>query len=191
MRTALSNRDLRAREGKDREPEKSETQSYTEQIIKYIPAEVVAFYIPALAAAIDLKSTTTGTATTSSVYGNVLWVIFSLAFLGMIIYGYKTAKKDLTDQKIDNVPQRSLLKTAISTLAFVIWAIYLGGPFVGIQGYATYGTLAILGFTFFTPAIYDAIPIPFKLPSYHRKPAQQTQPQQPSTQQPPAQQPEQ
>ena len=180
MRTALSDGDLRARKGDKagKEPQKSETQSYTEQIVKYIPAEVVAFYIPALAAAIALKPST-GTA--SSAYDTVVWVIFSLAFVGTIIYGYKTARKDLMDQKIDNVAQRALVKTAISSLAFVIWALYLGGPFVGVQGYVTYGTLAILGFTFFTPAIYDAIPIPFHIPTFPPKNKKKQTVQQPLT----------
>jgi len=176
MRTALSKTDLKAVKQdeiamlaeSEKEAAKTEAQSYTEQILKYIPAEVVAFYIPALGAAAALKPTTTGTGTTSSAYGYVVWLIFLLALVGTFIYTHKNSKTELKQKKIDNVGQRSLLKAAISTLAFLFWALYLGGPFVGIEGYATYGTLAILGFTFFTPAIYDSVPIPF--PSLLRKP---------------------
>lgn len=171
MRTALSNKDLnainqpevaRALAERAKEPPKTDAQSYAEQIVKYIPAEVVAFYIPALGVATGLKPTTTGTETTSSAYGYVVWAIFLLALVGTFMYMLKNAKTELEEKKIDNVGERSLLKAAISTLAFFIWALYLGGPFVGIEGYATYGALAILGFTFITPALYDAVPIPLR-----------------------------
>lgn len=179
MRTALSKKDLDAKKSEFRELEKEEegepkagVQSYTEQILKYIPAEVLAFYIPALTAAETLKQATAGTEITS--YTVVVYAIFVLGLLGTFLYIFRNAKSALTKEGIDNAGQRSLLKAAISALAFFIWALYIGGPFAGIAGYATYGTLGILGFTFITPAIYDSIPIPFpgtkpeqKTPSIH------------------------
>jgi hypothetical protein len=154
MRTALSKNDLAAAEPQKLEAAKTEEQSYTEQILKNIPAEVVAFYIPALGAA------AAGQKTIETTYGYVVWVIFLLALAGTFVYTYKNAKKDL-DKKVKDVGERAFWKAVIAIVAFFIWALYLGGPFVIITGYSIYGTLAILGFTFFTPAIYDAIPIPF------------------------------
>ena len=166
MRSALSKKDLEAKnsvvkaaEAAEGEEKKTEPQSYTEQILKYLPAEVIAFYIPALTVAATLKPTTVGAQSTS--YNLALPIIFLIALIGTFVYMRKNAKEALTKEGIDNVEQRSILKAAISTLAFFIWAFYLGGTFAGIEGYATYGTLGILGFTFLTPAIYDSIPIPF------------------------------
>lgn len=166
MRTALSKKDLKAIQRPEEmmtiQPEgaKVEEQSYTEQIVKYIPAEVVAFYIPAVAAAVGLKPAS-AVAGTISAYDYVVFVVFLLALVGTFVYMRKNAKTELEEKKIAHAGQRSILKAVISTIALLIWALYLGGPFAGIVGYQTYGTLAILGFTFFAPAIYDAIPIPF------------------------------
>ncbi len=164
MRTSFSKKDVESKASRDarlriRNPEKTEDQGLGEQILKYIPAEVVAFYIPALTAAATLKQTSAGAQSTS--YNLVVDSIFLLAFFGTFVYIYIKAKEDLAKQGVDFLNQRSFFKASISTFAFLIWAIYLGGPFAGIEGYTTYGTLAILGFTFLTPAIYNLIPIPF------------------------------
>lgn len=167
MRAALSKKDIDAQEGIPvpgavptvAPPAKPEPQSYTEQILKYIPAEVVAFYIPALAAAVALKPPSNGTAPISA-YDVVVWVIFGLGLIGTFIYIRKQAEEELKKNQIANAPYRAKVKAAMSTFAFLFWALYLGGPFANVNGYETYGTLAILGFTFLTPAIYDAIPIP-------------------------------
>lgn len=161
MRTPLSRKDIEAR--LPVATRETEEQSYTEQILKYIPAEVVAFYIPALAAAANLKPPANG-ATTISAHDIVVWVVFLLGLVGTVIYIHKQAIEELTRAQIDHVKQRARLKAVMSCFAFGFWALYLGGPFVGIEGYETYGTLAILGYTFLTPAIYDFVPIPFRFP---------------------------
>jgi len=152
MRTALSKNDLAAAD--QEKMGATEEPSYIEQILKNIPAEVIAFYIPALGAAAAGKDTIEAT------YGYLVWAIFFLALLGTFVYTRRNAKKDLKG-KVKYVEQRAFWKAVIATVAFFIWALYLGGPLAGITGHETYGTLAIMGFTFFTPVVYDAIPVPF------------------------------
>ena len=163
MRTALSQKDLDTI-GKPEETKTGEKQkqpdSLSEQIVKNIPVEVVSFYIPALGAAAAGKEIIN--------YDVVVWAIFGLALVGTFVYMRRNAKKDLFENKVtQNTGQRAFWKSAIATVAFVIWALYLGGPFVSITGYSIYGTLLILGYTFITLALYDMIPIPF--PSLRRK----------------------
>lgn len=166
MRTALSKKDLDITTppppSEITTPSKTEadTNGYAEQIVKNIPAEVVAFYIPALTAAAAGKDVIQ--------YNYVVWAIFGLALVGTFVYMRKNAKKDLIENNItQHIGQKALWKAVIATVAFVIWALYLGGPFASITGYSIYGTLLILGYTFITPAIYEAIPIPF--PSLRQK----------------------
>jgi hypothetical protein len=157
MRTALSKNDLDTTPPGPppvAAPTQPEPNSYVEQVAKNIPTEVIAFYIPALAAAAGGKGVIQ--------YDYVVWLIFALALVGTFGYTYRNAMQDLTDNKIMQYKgQKAFWKSVISTVAFVIWALYLGGPFASVAGYSTYGTLLILGYTFITPAINDAIPIPF------------------------------
>lgn len=156
MRTALSKNDLDEPPiDKEAPPTQPEPDKYLEQVVKNIPTEVVAFYIPALAAAAGGKDVIQ--------YNYVVWLIFALALIGTFGYTYRNATQNLTDKKITQYKgQKAFWKSVISTVAFVIWALYLGGPFASVAGYSTYGTLLILGYTFITPAINEAIPIPFK-----------------------------
>jgi len=158
MRTALSRKDLDLETQRAQQPPPpavtDKLDSYPEKIIKNIPSEVIAFYIPAIGAAAAGKDLIN--------YDFVIWVIFLVALVGTFVYMRKTATKDLIENKVtEHIGQKVFWKSVLATVAFLIWALYLGGPFVSIAGYSTYGTLLILGYTFFTPAIYDAIPIPF------------------------------
>jgi hypothetical protein len=156
MRTTLSKGDLKAiaTEEGTKTGETRKEDSLSEQIVKNIPVEVVSFYITALGAAAAGKELIN--------YDVVVWAIFGLGLVGTFVYMHKKAKEDLVNNRVThNTGQRAFWKSAISAVAFVIWALYLGGPFVSITGYSIYGTLLILGYTFITPALYDAIPIPF------------------------------
>lgn len=159
MRTALSKNDIAAA------PVPAKPDSYTEQILKYIPAEVVAFYIPALATAAALKVTNTATETANGTtevavplaYSVTIVVIFLAGLVGTYIYMYKNAKKSLDEGQIADAGARAVLKALISTIAFTIWALYLGGPFEFIEGNETFGTLGILLFTLISPPLYDGL----------------------------------
>lgn len=130
MRTALSKKDIEAMKQVKTEgavkPERAvkaegaastEAQSYTEQIVKYIPAEVVAFYIPALGAAAALKQTSGGTQSTS--YGFVVGAIFLLATVGTFLYMYKNAKAELEEKRVDYAGQRSFLESRLIGYSFL------------------------------------------------------------------------
>jgi hypothetical protein len=138
-------------------------QGVAEQIVKFIPAEVIAFYLPALAAVAGLKATD-GSVTPQ--YTNTLWIVFVVGLIATFAYMYRGAHSDLVSHKIPNPIMRGLAKAIISTFAFAFWAIYLGGPFAGTSNASTqalntiYGTLFILGFTLASPFIYDSLPFP-------------------------------
>jgi len=182
MRTALTEKDLRAQQtaqqpqvqtftasggqppAPTQQPTQSPQQSVSEQILKFIPAEVIAFYLPALTAVAGLKTAADGTTTT--LYTYTIWIVFIAGLVATFGYIYRSAHKDLTDNKIPNPNMRGLVKAGLSTFAFLIWAIYLGGPFAsalsgsGQPINAVIGTLLILGFTLANPFLYDALPFP-------------------------------
>jgi hypothetical protein len=161
MRTALTRSDMRA----EQPPGGTVTteQSITEQIVKFIPAEVLAFYLPALAAVAGLKATN-GDVTIE--YTNWLWIAFGAGLIATFIYTLRNARNDLMTTNVPNPNMRGTVKAAISTFAFFTWALYLGGPF-GVTNITTVqplnvvlGTLLILLFTLANPFIYNFFPFP-------------------------------
>jgi hypothetical protein len=143
----------------------STPDSYADQILKYIPAEVVAFYVPALTTvallrapktAIDSSGATVvnGSVPTLSYWAGAL-IIFFAGLICTYIYISKKSEATLLSEGIADPKGRAVLKGIISSVAFFIWAIYLGGLFESIGNYVVYGTLGILGFTLVAPAIYD------------------------------------
>ena len=150
--------------------EKAEEQGVAEQIVKFIPAEVIAFYLPAIAAVAGLKA---ADGSVTPLYTNTLWIVFGAGVIASLFYMYSSSHNDLVKNNIPNPMMRSLAKAIISTFAFAIWALYLGGPFaasvstsagtVSPSGQALttiYGTLLILGFTLANPFIYNSLPFP-------------------------------
>jgi hypothetical protein len=148
MRTALSKEDANTTGGK------SSPDSYAAQIIKYIPAEVVAFYLPAMATAAKL----TGTANIVT-----LWAIFIAGLVGTFLYMRRTAVNELKGQGVTYSGQRASVKAMIAASAFVIWALFLGGAWAFIADYQTYGTLLILAFTLLSPFLYEGFHFPLRL----------------------------
>lgn len=105
---------------------------YRDRLYKYIPAEVIAFYL-GLNAII---------ASASDVPRPVHWFIF-LAGLAATPYYLRVVQKV--------VSPRQLL---ISTLAFLVWAFALGGPFAALASYKPiYGAVLLPVFTFFVAGI--------------------------------------
>ncbi len=141
--------------------EDPDKQSSLGQIVRFIPAEVVAFYVPILGALATVKTLIYADAAPGMGYAVGAWAIFVLAFIGSFLYMYKTAMDELIKKDIAYPKQRATLKAGISAGAFIIWAICLGGPFGFIKFYEAIGAVAILVFTFVTPWFYMFIPIPF------------------------------
>jgi hypothetical protein len=174
MRTAFSSNDAKST------PEKVEKDSYSEQILKFIPAEVVAFYLPALATAATLPGgeTTSGELVKwGEPYGWAILIIFLAGLGATFVYMYKSAKKDLEEKKVVDPTLRAIIKAGISTIAFIIWAIYIGGVFqVKTIHNQIFGTLGILFFTLISPPLYDVLVGKLTLPSgikmnYSHKPS--------------------
>lgn len=102
---------------------------YKERLVKYIPAESVAFYTftdKLVASQYGLDSTalaaTQGAPATAML---LAWLLFGLGVVGTPIYLYR--------QRKPNQPWR--LHAGISTLAFILWAYTLGGSLFVILGW--------------------------------------------------------
>ena len=159
MRTALSDKDLEAPRllrtavGEEKKFEDPDKQKLTEQIVKYVPLEVVGFYVPALAGLATLKTLYTNDP--PIVYSILQWIIFLLAFGGTFYYIHKKAVEELGKKSITSKNARALMKAGISSVAFIIWAITLGGPWSFLVHFEAIGVLLIPTFTFLSPIIYD------------------------------------
>ena len=151
-RTTLTDSDI----ANTSEPTIETADSYSEQLLKYIPAEVVAFYLPALEIASRLPGETSTDTNPNLFQIDFLWspygIGISLTFLVALIATYfyirRSAQKNLEDKKVYDSSSRSRIKAGISTVAFFIWALYIGGIFQFIIPFHdTIGTLGILFFT--------------------------------------------
>jgi hypothetical protein len=107
------------------EGEKPDT--YRDRLFKYIPGEVVTLYL-CLNAIV---------ASANDVPHFMNWVIFSVGVIGTPFYLRRLQKVTALGQLL------------ISTLAFVVWVLALGGPFMQIPGYKQiYGAVLLPIFTF-------------------------------------------
>lgn len=108
---------------------------YKERLLKYIPAEVVTAYMA-------LRGIVTGTRANSSQIA--IWVIVGIGVIGTIVY----LRRSMT------VPNNKQI--FISTIAFLIWAIAMGEPFVSLVPEANRGDFYLwtgIGLTTFTFAV--------------------------------------
>jgi hypothetical protein len=110
------------------EPTPQPEDKYKDRLLKYIPGEVVTFYLGLTAIA--------GTAT--DVPGWLGWVIFIIGIIATPCYLRFYLK----------VADR--IQLTVSTLAFIVWVFALGGPFRDLGWYKpVYGGLLLPIFTFF------------------------------------------
>ena len=86
---------------------------WSERVVKYVPAEVLGFYLP-LNAMIDAA----GPAEANVKFGAYVF-IFVVGLVSTPAFLFKVAKPE-------RPPTKQLL---MSTIAFVLWAYYLGGMF--------------------------------------------------------------
>jgi hypothetical protein len=103
--------------------DRSPRDEYKERLVKYLPAESVAFYAFADKLLIDHYGlNTAGIAPTipaDAVLKFFSWLLIVLGLIGTPIYLHR--------QRVGNQPWR--LHAAISTVAFVCWSYTLGGSF--------------------------------------------------------------
>lgn len=126
------------------EPVTLPTDNRLSQMSKFIPAEVVAFFVGAFGLVELAKE--------GDPVGLLSWAIFAGCFVATIAYTYGSAKKE----KID--VQGKVAKTILTTIAFIIWALNIEGFTANLSDYnSLYGSLALLAFTTFAPDIYKLI----------------------------------
>lgn len=105
---------------------------YRDRLLKYIPAEVVTFYLGLSATA----------AAATNVPGTVHWAIFAVGIVATPFY-----LRYYLDVRVR-------VQLVISTLAFVVWVFALGRPFTDFAWYQQiYGALLLPIFTFFVAGI--------------------------------------
>jgi hypothetical protein len=88
-------------------------ENYVERVAKYIPGEIIAGYV-ALSGLISAVPPEDERRITAA------WVLFIVGLLVTPIYLYTAGKP---------ANRRETLQIAIPTIAFVLWAYALGGPF--------------------------------------------------------------
>ena len=114
-------------------------KEWAERVTKYVPTEIVSAYILAL--------TTIKTFTDSGVANNAANDHLKLScYIGSFIFGLICTPLYVTKLAKPNAPTHNQLY--LSTIAFVIWAYYLGGMFEAIHWYsALVGSLLLVAFT--------------------------------------------
>ena len=109
---------------------------YLDRLLKMIPGEVVGLYLVG-----------NGFIPGDQIAVQVIWLVVCLVGV-IVIRAYGT-----TDPE-NNAPP-DWVHVAISSIAFLIWAYTLGGPFVGLGWHIPYiGSLLVLTWTFFVPILY-------------------------------------
>jgi len=87
--------------------------NYTERVVKYIPGEIVAGYV-------GLSGVLTAVPHEDPRRVGASWLLFVVALIVTPIYLFTTGKP---------ATRRERLQLAIPTVAFILWAYALGGPF--------------------------------------------------------------
>ena len=111
--------------------------TYTDKLIKYIPADVVAAW-------------TAASGIIASVAKESQALLFWVAFVfGLVATTLWTLRQTSMPAKPPAITQ-----TVISTIAFVIWVYALGGPFASVGIYSPpVGSLFLIGYTLLVPLV--------------------------------------
>src|SRR5919199_6941586 len=86
------------------------SEGYLSKLIKYIPSEVIALYL-------TLDSILRSSDQVEPIYQRLYWGIFVFGLVATPLYQYRI-------QKLKN-----WFHLLISTIAFAVWVIAIGGPF--------------------------------------------------------------
>lgn len=104
------------------------TDAYFDRVIKYIPADIVGAWI----AASGLINSTSNIPRTT-----LLWIIF---VVGLIFTPTWTLIQTKESKK-----RLAITQTIISTGAFIVWVLAIGGPFATMDFYRpVYGSLLLI-----------------------------------------------
>jgi uncharacterized membrane protein YjjP (DUF1212 family) len=116
----------------------SQLDTYFDKVLKYIPADINAGWVAVVGLIHTLNS--------GNPDPNFLWIIFAVFVVITAVWIFRHTTKP-------NMPP-PITQTAISTVAFIVWVIALGGPFASIPGYEpAYGGVLLVLFTLGVGAI--------------------------------------
>jgi len=116
--------------GRDAGPAGGGADTYSDKLLKYIPADVVGAWVAVTGLVASAKDVPQQT---------VLWVAFAVG-LGMTAWW--TLKQTAAPGRPPATGQ-----TVISTVSFAVWVFALGGPFKDIPGQPLYGSLLLIFYT--------------------------------------------
>jgi hypothetical protein len=111
-------------------PAPSGADTYSDKLLKYIPADVVGAWVAVTGLVADRKEIPERT---------VLWVAFGV---GLVLTAWWTLKQTAAPGRPPATGQ-----TVISTVSFAVWVFALGGPFKCIPGQPLYGSLLLILYT--------------------------------------------
>jgi hypothetical protein len=108
--------------------------TYFDRVVKYIPSDIVAAWVAAVGI---IKSGSDKVGATT-----VLWIAFLFGVVMCFLWTWKqTQAKDANGQPL----KPAWKQISISTAAFIVWVIALGGPPLSIE--PMIGSLLLIGFT--------------------------------------------
>jgi hypothetical protein len=119
----------------------TDTDDYTTRIVKYIPAEVVAFYLAA--DKLFVKAADVANANVVDIFVNSHLGYFSIAVFGIALI---CTPIYIAQQAKDDEPWR--VQAVISSIAFVIWAYAIQGQIFVPFYSAAIAAFGVLVFTF-------------------------------------------
>ena len=105
--------------------------TYFDRVVKYIPVDIVGAWVAVMGlinSATDIPKST------------ILWIVFSFGVLLTIAWTLR--------QTAEKKKPPAITQTIISTAAFIVWVIALGGPFSTLNLYRpVYGSLLLIFYT--------------------------------------------
>jgi hypothetical protein len=111
-------------------PADTGVDDYLGRLLKYIPAEIVGFYLVA-AGLISPKPDTPNVAG--------LWVVFALGFVLCVLYFWIATSRDEGKRPLWS-------QIVLATIAYPVWVFAVGGPFVSFSWYRSSVASVVLVF---------------------------------------------
>jgi phosphoglycerol transferase MdoB-like AlkP superfamily enzyme len=121
------------------QPAPTQEDDFVSQVVKYIPAEIVAAYV-------TLQGMLTSATSPNSIPSLVGWLVF----LGLLVL---TPLYTWRFSSVKGLPP-PYTQIVIATVGFVVWVFTLGGPFKALSWYnSIYGSILLIFFTLIPPLV--------------------------------------
>jgi hypothetical protein len=106
---------------------------YFDRIIKYIPSDLVGAWVAITGILKSFQKIDPN-------FMIIQWIVFSLGVIFTTLWTWR--------QTTEPGKPLAVLQILMSTLAFIVWVIALGGPFATVPGYQEYyGSILLISFT--------------------------------------------